>query len=1026
MSNTSYSFKENSHAIDNQGGEKKVMKKILSVALSTAMAFSMFASVAFGADTNLTPQQKFDALKQASIMDGMPDGSAALDKTLTRAELAKIIVKSSGLEEVNATSYNDKNYSIHWARTFIEAATKNGILEGTDATKKLFNPSGNVTVQELAAVLVRALKLEVPTETNNNASEWAKGYAEAAVKAGLIDANANFTANATRSQAIVAAYAIYEEAQFKVTKAEVVDATHVKLTLSDGTEVEHVLTTPLVANKATDLEYTTKDGKVLKYSVTWVVTDATKVQSVAADNLKEVVVTFDGEVDKATAELKDNYKLSSSRTVKKAVLNAERNAVVLTLEDGQSFQNQHKYNLTVSGVKAGSKTITVNNFEFSPVDSKLPEVVSVTSLGTKAVKVIFTEPIKESYTGSFLLNGQGFYGETKFDGRELVIKANSDLTVGEHTLTVSDVQDFNNFKSLKSEHKFTVVEDTTAPTIAEATATLEKLTITFSEDVDVDTVSKDKVYHKRGDSKIKPDRVVKIAGDKYEFYFSTGNALPSYETTIFVEGVKDYSGNEIKETSKLVKAEIDTERPTVVDAKVDATNKSRLVITFSKALASGQKWNELITVKDKDGKVLQFSSASLKSSADPNVLNVDFFSNLPEGTNSLDIRGVKDATVLGNVMLDYSTSFSIGDKTAPKFNGASFNISSETRRIVLYFNEKMDSASLTNPANYVLHFGSSFATDRIGLPSDARLTVINTGDAVLIELPVEIDGVEVNNARVLGVTVQGVRDASGNFLDGFSRPVQASDYTNLKVANYNDSGDRAELSGKNEIKVKLQQNVVAFNNWKDAVSVTGNYVEDVTVDKNIVTIKVRDAIYTPSQVTFTNAVFKDVSQANIALVDAPPAPGVANVVTIAAADIKDKVAPEVKLETNQNRLIATPGTTSATAATYTIELKFTEALLDSVNLNLIAQDLVVTDLSKKGDDAVLPYKARATQTDDFFEVTSIVGDTITIVITDKDGSPDRFTVGVRSKAVYIQDNTGNFNTAKEHSGIRTDETHTIR
>ncbi len=989
------------------------MKKILSVALSTAMAFSMFASVAFGADAKLTDEQQFNALKEAGIVNGFPDGQSHLEKALTRAELAKIIVKSLDLDPVDATSYKDKNYANHWGRTFIEAATQAGILNGKDATKKLFDPNGNVTVQELAKVLVVALKLEVPTDANNTASAWAKGYVAAAVKAGYIPEGVNYQANATRSQAVVAAYAIYEAAQVPTVASYVVakDGKSVEFTLSNKEVVKVDVT--LEANKATDVKFTHNNHEYT-HSVTWVVTEATKVQGVAADNLKEVVVTFDGEVDKATAQLKDNYKLSGSRTVKKAVLNDAKNAVVLTLEDGQYFQNQHKYSLSVSGVKAGSKTITVNNFEFSPVDNKLPEVVSVTGLGTKAVKVVFSEPIKESYTGSFLLDGQGFYGVTKFDGRELVIKANSDLTVGEHTLTVSDVQDFNNFKSLKSEHKFTVVEDTTAPTIAEATATLEKLTLTFSEDVDSETVDKDKVYHKRGDSKIKADRVVKLAGNKYEFYFTTTTALPSYETTIFVEGVKDYSGNEIKETSKLVKAEIDTERPSVVDAKVDATNKSRLVVTFSKAILSGQKWNELITVKDKDGKVIQFSGASLKS-GDPNILYVDFFSNLPEGTNTLDIRGVKDATVLGNVMLDYSTTFNVGDKTAPKFNGASFNISSETRRVVLYFDEKMDAASLTNPANYVLHFGSNFATDRIGLPSDTRLTVINTGDAVLIELPVEIDGVEVTKAKVLGVTVQGVKDAAGNYLNPFSKEVKAADYTNLKVANYNDNGDLAELTGKNEIKVKLQQNVVSFNNWKTAVAVAGNTVDDVTVDKNVVTIKVRDAIYTPATVTFTGAEFKDVSQANIDLVDAA---GAATVV-INAADVNDKVAPEVKLATNQNRLIAT-----VTGATYTVDLVFQEDLLDTVSLDLIAQDLVVTDLSKKGDDAVLPYKARTTQTDDFFEVVSISGDTIQIRITDKDGSADRYTVGVRSGAKYIQDL--NYNAAKEQSGIRTDASSIIR
>lgn len=56
------------------------MKKILSVALSTAMAFSMFASVAFGETAKVTPQQAFDALAAKGILNGYPDGQAHLEK----------------------------------------------------------------------------------------------------------------------------------------------------------------------------------------------------------------------------------------------------------------------------------------------------------------------------------------------------------------------------------------------------------------------------------------------------------------------------------------------------------------------------------------------------------------------------------------------------------------------------------------------------------------------------------------------------------------------------------------------------------------------------------------------------------------------------------------------------------------------------------------------------------------------------------------------------------------------------------
>lgn len=998
MSNTSYSFKENSHMIVNQGGEKKVMKKILSVALSTAMAFSMFASVAFGADAKLTDEQQFQALKTAGVMSGDADGLSHLDRALTRAELAKIIVKTMNLTPVDATSYKDKNYAKHWGRTYIEAATQAGILNGKDAAKKLFDPNGKVTVQELAKVLVTAMKLEVPKDANNTASAWAKGYVAAAVKAGYLADGINYQAQATRSQAVVAAYAIYEKGQKPtVTKTEVKDSKNVVFTLSTGEVVNVTLEKALEPNKATEVTFKTKDGVELKATVTLTVTEATKVESVSADNLKEVVVKFDGEVDKATAQLKDNYKLSAGKTIKSAVLNDAKNTVVLTLEDEVSLQNQTKYNLSVSGVKAGTKTINVSNIEFAPVDNKLPEVASVTGLGTKAVKVVFSEPVKQSYTGSFLLDGQGFYGTPSVDNREMIIKSTTDLTVGEHTLTVSGVEDFNGFKSLKSEHKFTVAEDKTAPTLAEVTGTLEKLTITFSEDIDNSTLDTEKVYHKRGDSKIKPYKKVKLAGNKYEFYFDKDKALPSYETTIYVEGVKDYSGNEIKETSKLVKAEIDTERPTVVDAKVTVGNKKQLAITFSKDIDANQKWTELITVKDKDGKVRQVSTVGFKDGS-KNILLVNFFADLPEGTNTLDIRGIKDNTVLGNVMLDYSTTFSVSDAGKPTVGSASFRIDSTARRAVIVFSEKMDVASLSNKANYILRFKDEL----VGLPSDAAININQDGKAVYIDLPVQINGEDVTSTNWTGIVVQAVKDAAGNYLKDFSKELTIADYSNLHVVDYNDDHNKAALTGTQEIKVKLDQAVSKIVNLS-TVKVNGNEVKAVEAnDTDVITIKLFDSQkrYSPAglTITFAGTKFVSVAQSEVTLTES------------ISSNIKDDVAPEVVAPKDSvgNEYY----TSTVTGDTYKATIVASEELksADALN-NLFATDLVVTRLT---DNKVVPVSKEATQEN--FSYTVDVDDAhpeqIIVTIKDKDGANAQYSIEVKSDAKYLQDLAGKVLAAK--------------
>ncbi|MEC0206834.1 S-layer homology domain-containing protein [Paenibacillus lautus] len=1011
MSDKSYQIKENNQVMI-QGGEKKVMKKILSVALSTAMAFSMFASVAFGDDA-LNTQQKFDVLKEKGIFTGYPDGTAGLDKEMTRAEFAKVLVGIMGLEPIEGkASFKDKNYKADkWPAPYVEAVYAAGLMEGKNTTKMIFDFNGKITIQEMAKVLVTAQKLEIPTETNNNASDWAKGYVQAAINAGLVDAKANPKANASRSQLVDVAYSIYLAQQKpKVVSYKVSDnGRTVEFTLANSEVVKVNLEKALVPNTDTTVEFK-HNNYDYKETVKWVVTDATKVQGVAADNLKEVVVTFDGEVDKTTAELKDNYKLSDGQVVKSAVLNDAKNAVTLTVET--SLRNQQKYNLSVSGVKAGTKVISVSNYEFAPVDVKLPEVVSVTGLGTKAVKIVFSEPVKQTYTGSYLLNGQGFYGTSSFDGRELIIKAN--LPVGEHTLTVANVEDFNGLKSLKSEHKFTVVEDTTAPTIAEATGTLEKLTITFSEDIDKDTLDVANVYHLRGATKVKPSSFTKLAGNKYEFYFSPENALPTYATTIFVEKVKDYSGNQITETSKQVTATVDTERPVVVDARVSETNKSQLLITFSKAIKPGQNWAKLITVKDKDGKVRQVSSGNLKSGAN-NVLEVNFFSALPEGTNTLEIKGIVDNTVLGNVLQDYSTTFNVGDSGAPKFAGASFKIDSEARRAVLYFNEPMNIESLLNPANYSITFNGVDTA----LPSTASLSAIESGKGVVIDLPVQIGGVDITSTNWTAVRVQGVKDASGNYLDGFSKNIAIKDFDQLRpTATYSSNNDAGALVSSKKVEVKVDQYVQRFSGSTSdvKVKVAGNEVAVASVTANntdIVTIELVNPIYTNADLTvdFTDADFVSVAQSTIKLGKDN------NTVTVGNATYKlsDKVAPEVKLAANQTTFKVE---TSATDATYTATIEFTEALKGNINVDLLAQDFVVTRLT--GSTTPIPVKSDAANQTTFFEVKKVAGaDQLQVVITDpsvKDGE-GLYTIGVREDARYIQDVAGN--AVKAFEAIRT-------
>lgn len=254
------------------------MKKRLALLLSVAMAFSMFANVAFGADAAKTTQEKFDALKTQGVFNGYPDGSAGLEKDMTRAEFAKVLVKLFGLKEIHGEySYKDKNYGAkNWAAPFIEAVTKEGLMQGKDLTKKIFDFNGKITVEEASKTLVTALKLTPVKDAQNNASAWAKEYFQAAVDAGLFSKDANPKANATRTQLVEAAYAADELVKGpKVASYKVIDSKNVEFTMTDKEVVKVTLEKALEANKETEVKFQYK-GKDVTAKVTYAITAAQK------------------------------------------------------------------------------------------------------------------------------------------------------------------------------------------------------------------------------------------------------------------------------------------------------------------------------------------------------------------------------------------------------------------------------------------------------------------------------------------------------------------------------------------------------------------------------------------------------------------------------------------------------------------------------------------------------------------------------------------------------------------------------
>jgi len=221
MRESSSKFIKHSHTPKyKRGGEKKVMKKVLSLILAVALVSTAFAGVAGAASLESTA--KFYILKQKGIFTGLEDGSPGLDQEMTRAQAAVIVKRLLKLSDnfVAASAYTDLD-SAEWAAGAIGAVTPK-YMQGVGAGK--FDPAGKFTLEQLATVMVRLVNLQINSNaTIPGASEWGAPYVVAALQAGMIQGASDYSVPATRETLVNATYEV-DRVIIDMTVAPVVNA----------------------------------------------------------------------------------------------------------------------------------------------------------------------------------------------------------------------------------------------------------------------------------------------------------------------------------------------------------------------------------------------------------------------------------------------------------------------------------------------------------------------------------------------------------------------------------------------------------------------------------------------------------------------------------------------------------------------------------------------------------------------------------------------------------------------------------
>ena len=183
-------------------------RKFAYVFIALLLIAAIANPLALLAATDMTAEEKYWKLVEKGAFPGYGDQNQnQQDQSMTRAQIAMIISQILGLQQSPeyAQFFKDLGQEWDWLGGYAGALYKSGIMVGKDVG--IFDPVSDVTIQELATVMVRALNLPYDSDTTYpGADDWAGGFVKAAVDAGLIPPLPDYTVPASRDILVEASY----------------------------------------------------------------------------------------------------------------------------------------------------------------------------------------------------------------------------------------------------------------------------------------------------------------------------------------------------------------------------------------------------------------------------------------------------------------------------------------------------------------------------------------------------------------------------------------------------------------------------------------------------------------------------------------------------------------------------------------------------------------------------------------------------------------------------------------------------
>lgn len=789
-----------------QGGEKKVMKKSLSLLLAIALVFGLFASMASAAENDLTTAQKYQQLKDKGILKGTTTGSDMLDDNLTRAQFATIAVAVLGLSEDNSapSPFSDIKAGQWWYGA-IKAASTAGLVNGIGNGK--FGPKQTVTLQEVYKVAASALKLAPVTDAKvDGAAAWAAPYIQALIDAGFKLPSTNYKANATRGQTIEVAYDLYLAGQVQplsdvsavvnaddtitVTGKIDGDVDSVKVAIGSAAEAAATLkddkTFTYTSGKQAAGTYTVKvtayaGTKAVKSEEKSVTVDGFKVESVTVLNGKQLAVKFNKAVQEGVSVGGHNYGIGTAETSyfilgggsitgepKRASLSDDKTTVTLTF-DRFTLNSYAQFSVSSNLKSASGKSLAAYKEAIYLADTTAPTVSKVEYSAKKAI-LTFSEPLVDvgtlSINGATISTSGNVYYTLNRDAENDITSVeiaglDTDTNYSFYLISGKDIAgnrfDYNTTLNVPS--------DTVAPTITSVTVEGATIKAKFSEQLSTAGAVYNTTYGSVNgvlDSNDKTVATYNVSG------WLGGNSFLTL--SVKFSGYKDLVQNVGADYTQTVTISKDTTAPKVESVFSDG---NKIVLKFSESI--GNKPGTISYKYTSTSNVVSYDSATLVAggydadndgTVEASEANYVAYSatSLPAGkyeitivSGSFEDQATPPNGIAGTtVTLTVSGSSTSGIVTVQVFtNGGTVGHTDSTlknNQIKFVFNKKLTTAALDI---------SKFQINGTALPSGTNLYFFNNTDIVIAELPA--GAIPVSGDRLISVV--NIVDENGNTLN---------------------------------------------------------------------------------------------------------------------------------------------------------------------------------------------------------------------------------------------------------------------